>query len=135
MKIMELFHAIDVEEAREVNKRTNICQFLMDEWDRLVLHCSNNLPVKLSEKLIDGSFESCFCCVDSPSMKVINLLCCKASAHRHCVFEALKSNDQCVYCRKVLDPHNIIESTPPLKALSGQANLSQTTTLTEVKAP
>jgi hypothetical protein len=80
-------------------------------------------------------FELCFCCVDSPSMEVINLLCCKASVHKHCVFEALKSNDQCVYSRKVLDPQDIIDCTPQPKALSGQANISQTTTLTELKAP
>jgi hypothetical protein len=69
MKIMELFHAIDVEEAREVSKKKNIRQFLIAEWDRLVLHCSNNHPVTVSEKFIDGSFELCFCCVDSPSME------------------------------------------------------------------
>ncbi len=98
-------------------------------------HCSNDLPVTVSEKLIDGTFESCFCCIDSPSMEVINLPCCKASVHRHCVLEALKSNDTCVYCRKVLDFQDIIDCTPQLKALSGQANVTQTTTLTEVKAP
>jgi hypothetical protein len=76
----------------------------------------------VSEKLIDGSFESCFRCVDSPSMEVINLLCCKASAHRHCVPINVE----------VLDPQDIIECT---KALSGQANISQTTTVTELKAP
>jgi hypothetical protein len=31
MKIMELFHAIDVEEAREVYKKNNIHQFDMAE--------------------------------------------------------------------------------------------------------
>ncbi len=98
-------------------------------------HCSNDLPVLVSEKLFDGTFEFCFCRVDSPSMEVINLPCCKASVHRHCFLEALKSNDQCVYCRKVLDPQDIIDCTPQLKALSGQANVSQTTTLTESKAP
>ncbi len=98
-------------------------------------HCSNDLPVAVSEKLIDGTFELCFCCVDSPSIEVINLPCCKASLHRHCVLEALKSNDQCVYCRNVLDPQDIIDCTPQLKALSGQANGSQTTTLTELNAP
>ena len=45
MKIMELFNAIDVEEAREVYEKKNICQFVMDEWVRLVLRCSNNLTV------------------------------------------------------------------------------------------
>jgi hypothetical protein len=94
MKIMELFHAIDVEEAREVYEKKNIRQFVMAEWDRLVEHCSNDLPVTVSEKLIDGTFELCFCCIDSPSMEVINLPCCKASVHRHCVLEALKSKDQ-----------------------------------------
>jgi hypothetical protein len=107
----------------------------MDEWDRMVLHCSNNLPVTVSEKLIDGSFESCFCCVDSPLMEAINLPCCKASVHRHCVLKALQSNHQCVYCREVLDPQDVIDCTPQPKALSGEANLSQTTTLTELKAP
>ncbi len=135
MKIMELFHAIDVEEAREVYKKKNIRLFIMDEGDRLVERCSNDLPVTVSEKLIDSTFELCFCCVDSPSMEVINLPCCKASVHRHCILEALKSNDQCVYCRKVLDPQDIIDCTPQLKALSGQANVSQTTILIELKAP
>jgi hypothetical protein len=95
----------------------------------------NNLPVTVSEKLIDGTFELCFCCIDSRSMEVINLPCCKASVHRHCVLEALQSNNQCVYCRKVLDPQGIIDCTPQPKALSGEANVSQTTTLTELKAP
>jgi hypothetical protein len=117
MKIMELFHSIDVEEAREVYNKKNICQFLMAEWDRLVEHCGNDLPVTVSEKLIDGTFELCFCCIDSPSMEVINLPYCKASVHRHCVLEALKSNNQCVYCWKVLDPQDIIDCTPQLKAL------------------
>ncbi len=74
MKIMELFHAIDVEEAHEVYEKKNIRQIVMAEWDRLVDHCSNNHPVTVSEKLIDGIFELCFCYVDSPSMKVINSL-------------------------------------------------------------
>ncbi len=107
----------------------------MAEWDRLVLGCSNNLLVTVSEKIIDGSFELCFCCIDSPSMEVINLPCCKASVHRHCVLKALQSNNQCVYCRKVLDPKDIIDCTPQPKALSGEANVSQITTLTELKAP
>jgi hypothetical protein len=107
----------------------------MAEWDRLVERCSNDLPVTVSEKLIDGTFELCFCCVDSPSMEVINLPCCKANLHIHCFLKALKSNNQCVYCRKVLDPQDIIDCTSQLKALSGQANVSQTTTLTELKAP
>jgi hypothetical protein len=34
-----------------------------------------------------------------------------------------------------LDPQDIIDCTPQLKAFSGQANVSQTTTLTELKAP
>jgi hypothetical protein len=89
----------------------------------------------VSEKLIDGTFELCFCCVDSPSMEVINLPCYKGSVHRHCVLKVLKSNDQCVYCRKILDPQDIIDYTPQPKALSGQANVYQTTTLTELKAP
>ncbi len=135
MKIMKLFHVIDVEEAHEVYKKKNICRFVMDEWDRLVERCSNDLPVTVSEKLIDGTFELCFCCVDSLSMEVTTLPCCKASVHRHCVLEALKSNDQCVYCRKVLDPQDIINCTPQLNALSGQVNVSQTTTFIELKAP
>jgi hypothetical protein len=107
----------------------------MAEWNRLVEHYSNDLPVFVSEKLIDGTFELCFCCIDSPSMEVINLPGCKANVHRHCVLEALQSNNQCVYCRIVLDPQDIIDCTPQCKALSGEANISQTTTLTEVMAP
>jgi hypothetical protein len=107
----------------------------MAEWDRLVEHCSNDCPVTVSEKLIDGTFELCFCCVDSPSLEVVNLPCCMASVHRHCVLDALQSNNQCVYCRKVLDPQDIIDCTPQPKALSGEANVSHTTTLTELKAP
>ncbi len=97
--------------------KKNICQFVMAEWDRLVERCSNDLPVTVSEKLIDGSFESCFCCIDSPSIEVINLPCCKASVHRHCVLEALQSNNQCIYCRKVLDHQDIIDCTPQPKEL------------------
>jgi hypothetical protein len=29
----------------------------MAEWDRLVEHCSNDLPVFVSEKLVDGTYE------------------------------------------------------------------------------
>ncbi len=90
MKITELFHAIYVEEAREVYKKKNIRWFLMAECNRLVEHCRSDLPVTVPEKLIDGTFALCFCCVDSPSMKVINHPCCKASVHSHCVLEALK---------------------------------------------
>ncbi len=107
----------------------------MAEWDRLVEPCSNDLPVFVSENLIDGTYELCFWRVDSPSMEVIHLPCCKASVHRHYVFEALQSNNQCVYCRKVLDPQDIIDCTPQCKAFSGEANVAQTTTLTEVKTP
>ncbi len=91
MKIMELFHAIDVEGAREVYKKKDIRQFLMAEWDRLVECCSNVLPVFVSEKLIYGSDELCFCCTDSASMEVIHLPCCKASVHRQCVLDPFKA--------------------------------------------
>jgi hypothetical protein len=37
--------------------------------------------------------------------------------------------------QEVLDPQDIIDCTPQLKAMSGQANITQTTTLTELKAP
>jgi hypothetical protein len=109
LKIMELFHAIDVEGGREVYEKKNIRQFVMAEWDRLVERCSNDLPVFVSEKLIDGSDELCFCCADLASMEVIHLPCCKASVHRQCVLDAFQSNNQCVYCRKVLDPQDIID--------------------------
>jgi hypothetical protein len=79
--------------------KKNIPRFVMAEWDRLVEHCSNYLPVFVSEKLVDGAYGLCFCCADLPSMELINLPCCKASVHRHCVLEALKRNNQCVYCR------------------------------------
>ncbi len=82
LKIMDLFHAIDVEGAREVYKKKNIRQFVMAEWDRLVEHCNNDLLVFVSRKLIDGSDELCFCCADLASMEVIHLPCCKASVHR-----------------------------------------------------
>jgi hypothetical protein len=131
---MELFHAIDVEGACEVYEKNNIRQFVMAEWDRLVERCSNDLPVFVSMKLIDGSDELCFCCADLASMEVIHLPCCKASVHRQCVLDALQSNNQCVYCRKVLDPQDIIDCTPKRKAFSVEANIAQTTTLSEVKA-
>jgi hypothetical protein len=67
-------------------------------------------------------------------MEVIHLPCCKASVHRQCVLDALQSNNQCVYCRKFLDPQDIIDCTPKLNAFSVEANISQTTTLSEVKA-
>ncbi len=79
-------------------KKKNIYRFVMAEWDRLVEHCSNDLPVQVSEKLIDGTFQSCFCCVDSPSMEVMNLPCCKTSVHRHCVLEALQTSKQQSMC-------------------------------------
>jgi hypothetical protein len=62
------------------------------------------------------------------------LPCCKARVHRQCVLDALQSNNQCVYCRKVLDPQDIIDCTPKCKAFSVEANIAQTTTLSEVKA-
>ncbi len=46
---MELFHAIDVEGAREVYEKKNICQFVMAECDRLVERCSNDLHVFVSD--------------------------------------------------------------------------------------
>jgi hypothetical protein len=107
----------------------------MTEWDRPVMCYSNDLPVTVSEKPIDGSFRLCFCCEDSPSMEVINLPCCEASVHRHCVLKALQRNNQCVYCRKVLDPQDVINCTLQQKASSGETNISQTTTLPELKAP
>ncbi len=63
------------------------------------------------KKLTDCTLELCFCCEDSPSMEVINLPCCKASVNIHCVFKALQSNNQCVYCQKVLNPQDIIFAT------------------------
>jgi hypothetical protein len=111
----------------------------MAEWDRLVLCCSNDLPVTVYEKPIDGSFELCFRCEDTPSMEVINLPCCKAIVlvHRHCVLKSLQSNNQCLYCQKVLDHQDIINCTtlPQLKAPPGEVNVSQTTTLPKLKAP
>jgi hypothetical protein len=68
-------------------------------------------------------------------MEVINLPCCKANIHRHCDLKALQSYNQYVYCRKVLDSQDIIDCTPQPKVLSGEVNVSQTTTLTELKAP
>jgi hypothetical protein len=81
-----------------------------------------------------GSDELCFCCADLVSMEVIHLSCCKANVHRQCVLDALQSNNQFVYCRKVLDPQNIIDCTPKCKAFSVEAKKAQTTTLSEVKA-
>ncbi len=108
----------------------------MAELDRLVLCCSNDLPVTVYEKPIDGSFELCFCCEGSPSLGVSILPCCKASVHRHCVLEALQSNNQCVYSRKVLDPQDIIGCITLLQLKAPpEANISQTTTLPELQAP
>jgi hypothetical protein len=92
--------------------KKNICKYVMAEWDRLVERCSNDLPVFVIEKQVDGAYGLCFCCEDLPSMEVINLPCCKASVHRHCVLEALKRNNQCVYCRKGMEPQDIIDCTP-----------------------
>ena len=131
---MELFHAIDVEGAREVYDKKNIHQFVMAEWDRLVERCSNDLPVFVSRKLIDGSDELCFCCADSASMEVIHLPCCKASVHRHCVLDALTTNDQCVYCRKYLLPQDILDCSPIRMALSGDAS-NTTRSQEEIAAP
>ncbi len=81
--------------------KKNIRQFVMAEWDRLVELCSNDLPVFVLEKTVDGAYGLCFCGADLPSMEVILLPCCKARVHRHCVLESLKTNNQCVYCRQV----------------------------------
>jgi hypothetical protein len=116
-----------LKEHVKCTKKREICQFIMAKWDRLVERCSNDLPVFVSEKLIDGNYELCFCCVDSPSMEVINLPCCKASVHRHCVLEAFQINNQCTNCRKVLDPQDIIDCTPQCKAFSGEENIALTT--------
>ncbi len=45
LKILELFHVMDVEAAREVYEKKDICQFVMAEWDRLVELCSYDLQV------------------------------------------------------------------------------------------
>jgi hypothetical protein len=52
-------------------------------------------------------------------------------------FEALQSNNQRVYCLKVLDLQDNINCITLLqpKAPSGEGNVSQTTTLPELKAP
>jgi hypothetical protein len=71
---------------------------------------------------------------DSLSIEGSNLPCCKASVHRHFVLEAFQCNNQCVNCRKVLEPQDIIDCTPHQKAFSGEANVTQTTTLSQVKA-
>jgi hypothetical protein len=68
-------------------------------------------------------------------MEVIHLSCCKASVHTHCVLEALQSNNQCVYCREVLDPQDVIDCTSKRKVFSGEANIAQTKTLPQVNAP
>jgi hypothetical protein len=112
LKIMELFHAIDVEAACEVYEQKIIHQFVMAEWDKLVELCSNDLPVFVLEKQNEGANGSCFCCHDLPSMEIILLPCCKASVHRHCVLHALTTNDQCVYCRNYLSPQDILDCSP-----------------------
>jgi hypothetical protein len=134
LKILELFHVIDVEAAREVYEKKDIRKYVMAEWDRLVECCNNDLPVFVTEKLVDGAYGLYFRCADLPSMEVIILPCCKASVHRHCVLEALQRNNQCVYCRQVLDPQDIIDCTPQQKVFSGDMNVAQTTTLSQVKA-
>jgi hypothetical protein len=78
---------------------------------------------------------NCASVVKTHSMEVINLPCCKASVHRHCVLEALQSNNQCVYCRKVLDTQDNIDCTPQQKASSGETKITRTITLPELKAP
>ena len=97
-------------------------------------HCSNHLPVFVSRKLIDGNDELCFCCTDLSSMEVIHLPCCKASVHRHCVLDALTTNDQCVYCRNYLSPQDILDCSPIRMALSGDAS-NTTRSQEEIAAP
>jgi hypothetical protein len=111
--------------------KKNICQFVMAEWDRLVELCSNDLPVFVLEKQIEGAYGLCFCCADLPSMEIIHLPCCKASVHRHCVLDSLTTNDQCVYCRQYLDPQDILDCTPIRMACSGDAS---NTTRSQVNA-
>ncbi len=41
----------------------------MAEWDRLVELCSNDLPVFVLEKKVDGAYGLCFCGADLPSME------------------------------------------------------------------
>ncbi len=38
--------------------KKNIRQFVMAEWDRLVELCSNDLPVFVLEKKVDGAYAS-----------------------------------------------------------------------------
>jgi hypothetical protein len=109
---MELFHAIDVEAAREVYEQKNISQFVMAEWEKLVELCSNDLLVFVLEKENEGTNGLCFCCHDLPSMEITLLQCCKASVHRQCVLDALTTNDQCVYCRNYLSPQAILDCSP-----------------------
>jgi hypothetical protein len=58
----------------------------------------------------------------------------QGQCHRHCVLESLQCNNQCVYCREVLDPQDIIDCTSQQKAFLGEVNVAQTNTLSEVKA-
>jgi hypothetical protein len=103
--------------------KKNIRQFVMAEWEKLVELCSNDLPVFVLEKHNEGANGLCFCCRDlPPSMEIILLPCCKARVHRHCALDALKTNDQCVYCRKYLLPQDILDCSPIRMALSGDAS-------------
>ncbi len=92
--------------------KKNIRQFVMAEWEKLVEHCSNDLPVFVLEKQNKGANGLCFCCHNLPFMEIILLPCCKARVHRHCVLDALTMNDQCVYCRKYLSPQDILDCSP-----------------------
>jgi hypothetical protein len=98
--------------------------------------CSNDLPVFVVEKQVDGAYGLCFCCADLPSMEVIIPPCCKASVHRHSVLKSLKMNNQYVYCKQVLDPQDISDCTPIRMAFSGDAcntTCSQVNTAQESK--
>ncbi len=46
-----------LKEPTKFMKKSNIRQFVMAEWDRLVEQCNNDLPVVVSRKLVDGSDE------------------------------------------------------------------------------
>jgi hypothetical protein len=82
----------------------------MAEWNKLVEHCSNDLPVfvwrnRMKARMAYASVATTYLLWKSFFFHVGY----KASVHRHCVLDALTTNDQCVYCRKYLSPQDILD--------------------------
>ncbi len=57
----------------------------------------------------NASMEICFCCLDSPTMALVSLQCCKKTIHQQCLLGYLSMSSQCLYSCQVLDLAKVLQ--------------------------